>query len=1469
MESDTDAVTGFITYSTATETVSDPEGPLPPRGGLLPTCTITTNSNWTYYDSFGTAHQFSGSSSKLLRGDGDTCPSGSPSFSSTATDGSGYTLSVSLDTHAIIETARGQEVVPPILTTGSGTVTGAGTVTDANGNQLSVDASGHFTDTTGNVALTVGGGAPSPKTFTYKDTSGNPQSVTVTYVSYTVQTAFGCSGIAEYPATAVSLVDRITFPDSSFYSFSYEATPGTPTHVTGRLASVTLPTGGTISYAYTGGSAGITCADGSAAGLTRTTTAVSGSSGSTVTYARSSAGAGLSHTNLTDGLGNVSQYDFVLPANYPSITAQLYPTEVKSYQGAASGTPLLATATCYNSTASSCATVSFSLPVTSITKTSIHDGIQQAQAIQTFDSQSGMLTSSQVCDFGSGNCPAMLMQQSTPVSILANGMAVPTQSVVSDSSGTYSKVVYGYDETSVGATSGVPSHISLSGAAGNLTSMTISTGPSSTYLEQALYVDTGNATLIFDPVDGTTSAGFDPTYVYNTGVFPQTMATGFSLSTSAAFDTANTGLPTSTTAANGSTTSVYYDSMLRQTEIDYPDGGKTTFTYAPSQISQFRIMSAGTEDTETILDAYGRTIRTAIANGQGGGQPWYEQDTCYDANGNVSFKSYRYQASSLTGSPVCSGAGDTYSYDALGRSLAVQHASSPLTYLEWAYLGRTTKTVDENGVTKLTQVDGAGRISAVCEVTSVTLPNSGAPASCGMDIAGTGYLTTYSYSLANHTTTITQGGQQRVFQTDWIGRTTSVQEPESGTTTYSYSSNSTGLVVTRVKPKANQALASIKTTTTTQYDLAGRILSIVYNDGTPTKTFVYDQAAATAGGSPSLGSSIGYLTSFSTGNTQGFYGYDPMGRVKFQTNCQPVNCASGAYTAQNYTYDTIGNLLTAGDGTGRTVTYTYTLASEPATVISSPASGPSTPLASAAQYGPFGPTAISLGNGLTAVSSYDSVGVLNGRWVCGGTSSTFCAGGTQMYGVGVIKTGGRVSVVSDTALNQGVSFGYDDMNRLASRTVGVGATQNFSYSYDRWGNRTQQTAFQTGPTVSSTFNTANNQIQTANGYTYTYDAAGNVWSDGIYIYAYDAEGNITGVSGSAAASYVYNAINQRVETVTSSGTEQFNFHPNGQRAATLDGTGAVVSEQAYLGSQPLAFLTAGSFHYQHQDWLGTERVRTSASGSVEGSFTSLPFGDYYFAAGSDQDPSHYTGLDEDSETGTIHAPFRQYAPVTGTWMRPDPYTGSYDPGNPQSLNRYAYVMNSPLSYRDPLGLYLECGGPTHIKEVQSFNGVEQDSSEYDEDDANCWFVEDGGGGGGGGGTAPSNKPQTRQQCLANWKNSTAGKVAGFLSLYRLGQAVANIRTDPKEALKAGAEWTVLPYLKVKALGGLTNVASSVGSQEFLSITSGGVAATIESPTALGIVAAEGIGLEVAPLAIGLATFVDYGMQQACNNLPPG
>jgi RHS repeat-associated protein len=61
--------------------------------------------------------------------------------------------------------------------------------------------------------------------------------------------------------------------------------------------------------------------------------------------------------------------------------------------------------------------------------------------------------------------------------------------------------------------------------------------------------------------------------------------------------------------------------------------------------------------------------------------------------------------------------------------------------------------------------------------------------------------------------------------------------------------------------------------------------------------------------------------------------------------------------------------------------------------------------------------------------------------------------------------------------------------------------------------------------------------------------------------------------------------------------------------------------------------------------------------------------------------------ERDAETSLDHTQFRQYTSQLARWMTPDPAgLAAVDPGNPQSWNRYAYVLNNPMNLVDPTGL---------------------------------------------------------------------------------------------------------------------------------------------------------------------------------------
>ncbi len=61
----------------------------------------------------------------------------------------------------------------------------------------------------------------------------------------------------------------------------------------------------------------------------------------------------------------------------------------------------------------------------------------------------------------------------------------------------------------------------------------------------------------------------------------------------------------------------------------------------------------------------------------------------------------------------------------------------------------------------------------------------------------------------------------------------------------------------------------------------------------------------------------------------------------------------------------------------------------------------------------------------------------------------------------------------------------------------------------------------------------------------------------------------------------------------------------------------------------------------------------------------------------------FTGQREEAGIGLYDYGARWYDSALGRFIQPD--TVVPEPGNPQSLNRYSYALNSPLRYNDPDG----------------------------------------------------------------------------------------------------------------------------------------------------------------------------------------
>jgi RHS repeat-associated protein len=115
------------------------------------------------------------------------------------------------------------------------------------------------------------------------------------------------------------------------------------------------------------------------------------------------------------------------------------------------------------------------------------------------------------------------------------------------------------------------------------------------------------------------------------------------------------------------------------------------------------------------------------------------------------------------------------------------------------------------------------------------------------------------------------------------------------------------------------------------------------------------------------------------------------------------------------------------------------------------------------------------------------------------------------------------------------------------------------------------------------------------------------------------------------------------------------------------------------------------------DHLGTPRViRDAQGGLVAHHYT--PFGEEYSPANGDGTRMKFTGHERDANHPTstaddldyMHARF--YNPLLGRFLSTDAVVG--EARRPQSLNRYGYALNNPLSLVDPDGLQ-----PSHPAQV--------------------------------------------------------------------------------------------------------------------------------------------------------------------------
>ena len=1165
-------------------------------------------------------------------------------------------------------------------------------------------------------------------------------------------------------------LQSIVLPNGTAWEFEYNGggNPNDATVNAGLLSKITLPTGGTISYAWNTPPENTVVSAFTVyqpAVISRTVNANDGSGAKTWSYAGGT---------ITDPLGNNEVHTLTELARCQGV-GTFYDTQDQYYQGSVAPANLLKTVnTTYNSVANpylvlpSCTGV---VNVGPLTTTTTWPNGQVSKETKSYDSGFanypggylendlyGKVISDTFYDYGTNTPGPILKQVNNTWLALTNSNylsgnllnLLSTQQTVNASNTQQAYTSNTYDGQSL-LSSGVTTHFTTAPNGtyrGNLTGIGRWLNPTNSNLTTTnTYYDAGMLGKTQDPVGNSTQFFYSTTYA---GGYLTSLQNALNYTSTFTYDY-NTGEMLTKVDVNKQPTSYSYDNMRRLIQVQYPDGGQTSYQFTETAIpytvtTTEAITSSLNKTTIESVDGFGRETESQLTSDPQGTVYVY---TAYDGDGREYAVTNPYRT---TSDPTYGTT--TYIYDALGRTTKVTHPDG--TYATTSYTGRATSVQDEgNGtaapVRRISQVDGMGRLTSVCEVTSSTqLGPGGTPGACAQDVAATGFLTSYTYDPLGNLLAVSQGSLgQRTFSYDSLSRLLCAANPETGTATCpnpgtgiytagttGYAYDADGNLTQRTRPSPNLSPPNPTVTTAYQYDALNRLTQKSYSDtvptytnGTPTVMFGYDQTSITMGAQTfGISNSIGRvswsapLTQAGNTITMKALSYDPIGRVKQLWQHTPAQGPSNIAIA--YDYDTIGDELdfVVGNGVPGSTEYvsTYNAAGR-LTSFTTPsyndATNPSNLLTNA-QYDPFGHlVAATFANGLSQSWAYDNRGRPHAMAV-GTTCSAGTCSGSMVYSYSVGYTGDSDVLSATDSVNGTWSYTYDGFNRLATSNCSANcpsgsSTEGFSYGYDRNGNRWNQTVTAgSGGNSLLTFNgpgnMPNNRIDG-----YSYDAAGNLLNDGFHNYKYDAENRLISVD-TGAITYIYDADGQRVEKNTGGALSDYNYDREG-RVLIYNNPASSTHNETYAAGLHLGTYILNSagtdtiFYYDHSDWLGTERARINLSGTACEKIATLPFGDGQTVAGTcgDISPMHFTGKERDTESGLDNFGARYESSALGRFMTPDwaarPISVPYATfGDPQTLNLYSYVENAPLNRIDADGHAQQQSGDA---EAGCFNGA--------------------------------------------------------------------------------------------------------------------------------------------------------------------
>jgi len=455
---------------------------------------------------------------------------------------------------------------------------------------------------------------------------------------------------------------------------------------------------------------------------------------------------------------------------------------------------------------------------------------------------------------------------------------------------------------------------------GNLTAVVRDYGGEMENVTTYQYDGLGNRTSVTDALGSST------TYVYDTDGHV-VLATG-ALGSAISFAYDDRGNIVSRGDSSGGTSTFAYDLADRMISMTDPVGNSTAYTYDGNG-NILSIDRSGGGTVTFAYDAHNRLVQETDALGMSAYYTYDAQEhvvTTTDQNGNTTTNLYdaagrkigvRDALGNETGwthdangrvVSSCDGNGNTttYSYDSRGALIEKTYGDGAR--YSWTYdaLGNTSSKTDPNENVTAFTYDRLNRMVTETYGDSSTTEYAYDLMDRTVTASNAGSVASYSYDGAGRVVAASMNGRVIGYAYDGVGNRMSMTTPEGDIVQYTYDAANrmvgiefTGGSVEWTYDAAGRRVGrdySGGTSSVYSYDLDGRMTGVVHR--APDGSAIYTQS--------NILDAVGNITMKTTGHGATGYGYDALDRL--------ISASHAAQAAEAFTYDAVGNRLTAADG---------------------------------------------------------------------------------------------------------------------------------------------------------------------------------------------------------------------------------------------------------------------------------------------------------------------------------------------------------------------------------------------------------------------------------------------------------------------------------------------------------------------------------------------------------------------------